>query len=356
LGKFGRLGKFGMDIDRYIARNQPTWDRLGALTARGSRNVRRLAPDELDELLRLYQRVSAHLSYARTYYRDPALTAMLTRLVARAGAIVYGTRTRSLRTVGRFFALTFPAAVWHARRFVLVSCALTVLPALAMGLWLARSDAALDASAPAAVREAYVNGEFEDYYSSEPAEAFAAKVFTNNVQVGFLAFAGGVLVCVPTAYVLVFNGARLGVAAGLFAAVGQSGKFWGLVLPHGLLELTGVFIAGATGLMLGWSLVDPGDRPRAVALVEEGRRAIVIVIGLIAVFGTAGLIEGFVTGHVGSTVVRVGIGAIAEAAFLAYIVTQGRAAARRGLTGALGEGEGSGWAGQPAQLSAYIAS
>jgi uncharacterized membrane protein SpoIIM required for sporulation len=258
--------------------------------------------------------------------------------------------------VGRFFAVTFPAAVWHTRRFVLVSFALTMVPALAMGVWLARSPAALDASAPAAVREAYVNGDFEDYYSSQPAEAFAAQVFTNNVQVGFLAFAGGVLVCLPTAYVLAFNGARLGEVAGLFAAVGQSGKFWGLILPHGLLELTAVFVAGATGLMLGWSLIDPGDRPRADALVDAGRRAIVIVVGLIAVFATAGLIEGFVTGHVGSTVVRVGIGAAAELAFLVYVVTQGRAAARRGLTGALGEDEGSGWAPQPAQLSENIAS
>ena len=71
-----------MDIDRYIALNQPTWDRLGALTARAGRTVRSLSPSELDELVRLYQRVSAHLSYARTYYRDPSLTATLTRLAA----------------------------------------------------------------------------------------------------------------------------------------------------------------------------------------------------------------------------------------------------------------------------------
>ena len=116
-----------------------------------------------------------------------------------------------------------------------------------------------------------------------------------------------------------------------------------------------MFIAGAAGLMLGWSLIDPGDRTRGAALVQEGRRAIVIVIGLIAVFGAAGLIEGFVTGHVGSTVVRVGIGAVAETAFLLYVVKRGRAAARRGLTGALGEG-GGGWAGQPVQLSANIPS
>ena len=346
-----------MDIDRYIALNQPTWDRLGTLTARAGRTVRSLSPDELDELVRLYQRVSTHLSYARTYYRDPSLTATLTRLVARAGAVVYGTRSRSLRTVGRFFAETFPAAVWHARRFVLVSFALTVVPALAMGIWLAHSPAALDASAPAAVRQAYVHGAFEDYYSSQPAEAFAAQVFTNNVQVGFFAFAGGILVCLPTVRVLVFNGARLGEVAGLFASVGQSGKFWGLVLPHGLL-------GADRGVHRRSGRADArlvADRPRrptpGTALVEEGRRAIVIVMGLIAVFGAAGLIEGFVTGHVSSTVVRVGIGAVAETAFLLYVVHRGRDAARRGVTGALGEtGCPPTSQGQPGQLSANIPS
>ena len=326
-----------MDIDRYIAANQPVWDRLGELTRRAGRGVGRLSAAELDELVRLYQRVSTHLSYTRTYYRDAALTASLTRLVARAGAVVYGTRARTLRAVGRFFAATFPAAVWHARHFAAVAAALLLVPALGFGVWLANSPAAVEASAPAAVRQAYVERDFEAYYSSGPATAFASEVFTNNVRVAFLAFAGGIAFCLVTAVVLAVNGAGIGSVAGLFAAAGQSSKFWGLILPHGLLELTAVVVAGAAGLRLGWTLVDPGDRPRAVALVEEGRRAVVLVLGLIAVFAVAGAIEGFVTGSTLPTGVRVGIGVLAEAAFLAYVVVCGRAAAAAGLTGTLGE-------------------
>src|SRR5207248_713619 len=144
-----------LDIDRFLVSHQPTWARLEAPTARAGRGVGRLSGSELDELVRLYQRVSSHLSYARTYFRDPALTATLTRLVARAGAVVYGTRPRTARSVVRFFADTFPAAVWHSRRFVAASAALLLVPALAVGLWIARSTAAVEATAPAAVREAY---------------------------------------------------------------------------------------------------------------------------------------------------------------------------------------------------------
>lgn len=332
-----------MDIDRYIASNTPVWNRLAELTVRSQRGVGRLSAAELDELVRLYQRVAGHLSYAQTYYRDPALVAKLSGLVARSAAVVYGTRPRTLRAFGRFFTTTFPAAVWHARWFVLASTLLSVIPAVALAVWIANSTTALEALGPPAVREASVNRDFQAYYSSAPAAQFASQVFSNNVQVAFQAFALGILLCVGTAYVLVANGGVLGLAVGLFAAVGQQPKFWGLVLPHGMLELTSVFVAGAAGLRLGWTLIDPGDRPRGEALAEEGRRAVVIVLGLVLTFLVAGTIEGFVTGRPWPTWLRVGIGVVAEAGFLAYVWVLGRAAARRGLTGALGEQDEGSW-------------
>ena len=333
-----------MDVDRFLAANSPAWARLGELTRRAGRGVGRLSASEIDELVVLYQRVSSHLSYARTYYRDPALNARLTGLVAAAGAVVYGTRPKSLRAFGRFFTTTFPAAVWHARRFVVVSAVLTFVPAAVLGVWLARDPQALEAVATPEERRQYVEEDFEDYYSEQPSAQFASQVFTNNVRVAILAFAAGVVVCVVTAYVLVTNGAALGAAAGLFAAAGRTPKFWGAILPHGLLELSAVVVAGAAGLALGWAVVDPGDRTRAEALTEEGRRSVVVVLGLILAFAVAGLIEGFVTGSALPPAAKVAVGVLAEAAFVGWVVVQGRAAAARGLTGALGEEAAAGWA------------
>lgn len=326
-----------MDIDRFIAANGAAWERLGALTARGRRGARGLHHAELDELVRLYQRASTHLSYARTYYDDPSLTSRLTGLVAGARSVVYGTRPRTGRALGAFFLATFPAAVWYVRRFVVVAALLLLVPFAAVAIWIASSDEALEASAPAAVRATYVERDFESYYSSEPAAAFATNVFTNNVRVAILAFAAGILLCVVTAALLVYNGAAVGVAAGLFTAAGEPGRFWGLILPHGMLELSAVIVAGAAGLALGWAIVVPGDRSRRDALAEQGRRSVSIVLGLIVAFFVAGVIEGFVTGQPWPTSLRVAIGALAWLVFVLYVVVLGRAAAADGLTGLLGE-------------------
>ncbi len=323
-----------VDVDRFIVQNQPAWDRLATLTQAVRR---RPTLAQVEELVQLYQRTSAHLSHARTERADPALVARLTRLVADAAGALYGTRPRSLRGIGRFFTTTFPAAVWHARRFVVAATLLLLVPAFAVGAWVGASDAALEATGPDAVREAYVNEDFEAYYSSSPAAEFASSVTINNIQVAILAFAAGALLCVVTAWILAYNGANVGVAGGLFAAVGEQPKFWGLILPHGILELSAVIVAAAAGLAIGWAVIAPGDRPRAEALAEEGRRAAAVVMGITLAFVVAGLIEGFVTPSGLPTWTRVGIGVVAGLAFWTYVLTLGRSAAALGYTGAIGE-------------------
>ncbi|WP_436793094.1 stage II sporulation protein M [Actinospongicola halichondriae] len=315
-----------MDVDRFISMHKPAWDRLAYLSKRGRNGGKSLEPDELDELVHLYQRVSGHLAHARVAYRDPSLDARLTTIVADANAAIYSTRTSAATAIRRFVFSSFPGAVWRIRRFVLASALLTLVPGILVGAWIANSDAALDASGPEAVRAAYVEEEFADYYSSEPAAQFAAGVTFNNIRVAITAFALGIFACVGTAAILVFNGANVGVAGGLFAAVGEQGRFWGLILPHGLLELTAVIVAGGAGLRLGWALIDPGDRTRIGALTDEGRRSVLVVLGLIGAFVVAGLIEGFVTGSPLPTAARIAVGVAVEAAFLAYIFRFGRSA------------------------------
>jgi uncharacterized membrane protein SpoIIM required for sporulation len=247
--------------------------------------------------------------------------------------VLQGRRAVGVGTLGRFFTVRFPVAVWELRRFVAVSALLTFLPAAAVALWISGSPAARDAAAPEALREAYVEQDFEAYYSDRPASEFATQVTVNNIRVSVLAFAGGMLLGLGTVVVLVGNGANLGFAAGLFAAAGEQPRFYGLILPHGLLELTAVVLAGAAGLALGWSMVAPGDRSRGEAVAVAAQRCLTVILGLIAAFLVAGLIEGFVTGSTLTTALRVGLGVVVELGFLSYLYVFGQRGAAVGAEG-----------------------
>jgi uncharacterized membrane protein SpoIIM required for sporulation len=326
-----------VDIDGYIAHNEADWRRLGELTKRARRQVANLQPSELDELIQRYQQVSAQLSYVRTNYRDPTLTARLTRLVAAASGVIYGKRARSLNVLRTFFTISFPAAVWFQRRVIAVAAVLFIVPTVVVCIWLLNDPVALDASASPAQRQHYVDDQFEQYYSEQPSAQFFTQVTTNNIRVAFVAFALGALLCVPGALILTVNAVGLGQAAAWMIREGDTLRFFGLILPHGALEITSIVIAAAAGMAIGWALIAPGDRTRSQALTEEGRRAVVIVLGLMATFIAAGLIEGFVTGSGLAPLVRVAIGLVVWSGFLTYIWKLGRAAAAQGFTGALGE-------------------
>src|SRR5690606_7507149 len=165
------------------------WDRLAELSSRARWRRSSLGPDEIDELVALYQRTSAQLSHVRTTYRDPELIARLTGLVAETSAAIYRQRPRPGRAFGRFFADTFPAAVWHLRRFLAVAALAFFIPTIGMAVWLTHDRDAIDRSASPAERREYVEDRFEQYYSDQPSVVFFTQVTTNNVRVSFMAFA-----------------------------------------------------------------------------------------------------------------------------------------------------------------------
>jgi uncharacterized membrane protein SpoIIM required for sporulation len=189
-------------------------------------------------------------------------------------------------------------------------------------------------AAPEEIRQ-LVEQDFEDYYSANPAASFAAQVWTNNAWVAAGTLVLGVFLGLPVLYILLNNAINVAVAAGLMAAHGRLDIFFGLITPHGLLELTAVFIAAGMGLKLGWTVIDPGPRSRADALAETGRAAIGMAIGLTGVLLISGVIEAFVTPSGLPTWARIAVGVAAEVAFLAYIWTYGRHAALAGETGDL---------------------
>lgn len=322
-----------MDLDVFISAHRADWERLDALL----RRRRKLSGVEADELVTLYQRTSTHLSQVRSGAPDPALTGQLTSLVARARSAVTGARQSSWRDVAHFFAAGFPAAVYRARHWWVPTALLSTIVAAAIGWWIGTHPEVQAAiGAPEELREmTRPGGRYEAYYSSHPATSFAAQVWTNNARAAAICLVFGALLGIPVLWVLFQNMLNLGIGVGLMSSAGRLDTFLGLVVPHGLLELTAVFVAAGTGLRLGWTVIDPGDRTRRAALAEEGRSALGMALGLAAVLLVSGAIEGFVTPSGLPTWARIGIGVAAELAFLAYVYVVGRRAARAGETGDL---------------------
>lgn len=320
-----------MDLDVFVSTHRAEWDRLEALL----RRQRRLTGAEADELVSLYQRAATHLSVIQSSAPDPQLTGWLSQLVARARSAVTGTRRASWRDVTRFLTAGFPAAVYRSRRWWIPTALISTVVAAILGWWIGtHPEVQASIAAPSQLRSlTRPGGEYETYYSSHPAAAFAAQVWTNNAQAAALCLVLGIFLGLPVLWVLFENMLNLGVGIGLMSSAGRLDAFLGLVLPHGLLELTAVFVAAGTGLRLGWTVIDPGPRTRRTALAEEGRGALGMAIGLALVLFVSGAIEGFVTPSGLPTWARIGIGVLAELAFLTYVYVLGGRAVRAGETG-----------------------
>ena len=316
-----------VDLDAFVAAHHDEWSRLEHLARHGSSSGA-----EADEILDLYQRVATHLSVVRSTAPDPSLVIYLSSLLARARTRSAGTRSVAWAELGGFFTDTFPAALYRTRRWWIITALVNVGAALAIGWWfLSHPQFESSLLSPAEI-DKLVKTDFEHYYSEFAASHFAALVWTHNAWLTAICIALGVL-GVPVVYLLFENTLNLGFMGAIMINHQRGALFFGLILPHGLLELTAVFIAGATGLRLFWAWVDPGPRPRSRALAEEGRSAMAVALGLVVVLAVSGVVEAFVTPSPLPTWARIGIGVLVEVAFLTYVFTVGRWACQRGATG-----------------------
>ncbi|ODR03939.1 hypothetical protein BHQ21_19560 [Mycobacterium sherrisii] len=321
-----------MDVDAFVLAHRGTWDRLDQLIKRR----RSLTGAEVDELVELYQRVSTHLSMLRsasTIGSDSLTIGRLSSLIARARSAVTGAHAPVTSAFARFWTVSFPVVVYRGWRWWVGTAAAFFAVAAIIAVWVATNPEVQSAIGTPSDIDQLVNHDVASYYSEHPAAAFALQVWVNNSWVSAQCIAFAVLLGLPIPIVLFQNAANLGLIAGLMFHAGKGAILLGLLIPHGLLELTAVFLAGSAGMRLGWSVIAPGDRPRGQVLAEQGRAVVSVAVGLVGVLLVSGLIEALVTPSPLPTVVRIGIGIGAEAAFLSYVIYFGRRAARAGETG-----------------------
>jgi len=292
-----------MHPDAFAAARGPAWEELASLTSAARGRTQRLAAADVLRLGARYREAAADLAYARRRFGDDAVTRRVETLVVRARPLVYGARPRG-GSLWDYLAHGYWRAVAERPLPLLVAWLLMLVPAVLAGLWALSDPAAAGGLVPAefrSVAEPQHHGLV--LHGAGEHAGVSVGIFVNNIQVTFLAYAGGLTLGLLTGYVLATNGILLGAVAGLATQAGNGGDLLRLVVGHGVLELSCIAVKAAAGLRVGWALVEPGPGTRGEALKSEAARSIGIVLGTMPWLVLAGLVEGFVTGTYSTAVV-----------------------------------------------------
>ena len=318
-----------MDLDAYSAAHRNEWDRLDALASKRS-----LSGAEADELIDRYQAGATQLSAIKTTAGSTRQGDRLSVTLSKSRLRFTSASTNVLSQLPRFFVLQLPAALYRLRWLTLAVALVTVLVAALWAAWVLNDPQVLANLGDDAELRQLAQEDFANYYSDNPAASFAGQVWTNNAWIAAQCIAFGITgIWVP--YVILENAKNLGLNAAVLFSFGEGDTFFLYIAPHGMLELTAIFVAAAGGLRIFWSWVAPGKRTRGQALAEDARALFTVAIGLVFVLLVSGILEGFVTPQPWPWPVKIGLGAAALGAFLFYMLFVGGRAYRAGETGDL---------------------
>ncbi len=322
------MAELQLKSSRFRAEREADWRRLERLLDRVERgSTAALSPAELIEIPVLYRSALSSLSVARSISLDRSLVDYLESLCTRAYFIVYGARAGLWERVARFFSHDWPQSVAGLWRETLISTAIVALGAITAFILVGGDPDWFFSFIPrelASGRDPTASAEAlrASLYDGGPKDAdlsvFATFLFTHNAGIALLAFALGFAFGVPTAGLLLYNGAMLGAFLQIYVSRGLGMEALGWIMIHGTTEFFAVILAGAAGLSIGWAVAFPGRRARIDAAAAAGKRGGVVMAGVIVMLCVAGLLEGFARQLVQVDVVRYAIALGVLSVWLAY--------------------------------------
>jgi uncharacterized membrane protein SpoIIM required for sporulation len=312
-----------VDLARFEHERAAGWSALEERLARARGRPERLGAAGVLELGGLYRAAAADLALARRLFPGDPLTARLEALVVRARQTVYAD-VGARRSPRDFLARGYWRLV-AGRRLALAIAATLFFGAAAFALvWGLLDPDAATGLVPGAFIDGADPPRGDRGLTASESAAFSSRLFTNNIQVTFLAFAAGLLFAVGGALLLTYNGLVFGAVLGVAGANGNLDQVLRLVVAHGVLEVSCIVVAGAAGLRMGWALIEPGRHTRRAALAHQARPAMAVVLGTAPWLVVAGLTEGYVSpaglGGAGPYVVGLGLGAL----YWGLVVWRGR--------------------------------
>ncbi len=310
-----------MTQDELIERRHTAWRHMEQLLTQADRDITGLEEGDLIALGQLYRQASSDLALAQRDFAGERVTAYLNQLVARAHPIIYRSEPLRRRTIGAFYRLGFPRLYRRLAPYTLAAFLLFLAPALLafVAIWQRPASVyALLGSQLATIVEMVESGQLWTDIAPDVRSAGATFIFTNNIQVLFLTFAGGATAGLLTVWVLISNGVSFGGLFGLLQYHGMSGGLADFVVAHGFIELSAIFLAGGCGLFMADGLLRPGLLTRGAALAARARLAVQAILGCTPLLVLAGLIEGFISPSALPWPVKLAVGLITGIALHLY--------------------------------------
>ena len=312
-----------MTLDSFIASRQGGWGELERGVSRLSRGrLRGVSAAEVERFAVLYRHAASDLAVARRDFPDQPVTEYLNSLCGRAHLLLHRGSDARRPGVLRFFAIEAPRLFRASAGYYLASLACLLAGTLAG--WLAydlRPDLR-SLLVPSSLFDQMARGA---PHVSIPQPLLAApSIFVHNMEVAALTFAAGLLIGIPTALLLFYNGWSLGTLGAAVHAGGYDYAFWSLIAAHGVLELSIIVIAGAAGLRLGDALLRPGLRSRADALAAAGHDVLGLFLATVVLLVAAGCLEAFVSPSGLPGGAKIAIGLSVGAVFYGWLLLAGR--------------------------------
>ncbi|MCP4641599.1 MAG: stage II sporulation protein M [bacterium] len=328
-----------IDLDRFVEEERPHWDELEAMLRRLGEDVAHmLSLRDARRFHYLYQRASTDLGKVKTFAAEPELRAYLEALVARAYGEIHETRGQSarftpLRWVMETFPCTFRRNIWAFYAAV----AITLVGALFGGVAIRLDPEAKDVLMPfphLSVHPSERVAEEEEVRDFDPRAGSKASgtsfYFTHNTKVAITTMALGSAWGIGTIIVLFANGVMVGAVAVDYIAAGETVFLAGWLLPHGVIEIPAIFLAGQAGLVLGRALIGWGTRESLKGRLRAvGPDLVTLIFGVAAMLAWAGFVEAFLSQYHEPVIpywLKISFGLMELTLLIAYLSRAGRGA------------------------------
>ena len=252
-----------------------------------------------DEMAADFTQLVDDLAYAKTFYPSGKVTNYINSQASRIYLDIYKNRKEESNRLVTFWKYDLPLTIRKHHKVVLFSFIFFVIFFI-IGYFVSAQN---DDMARSIFGDTYVDHTQENIANGNPFGIYEhgnpflswLNLMIHNIRVSFLMFVSGIFAGIPCLYLAIKNSIMIGVFDQFFAARGLGIDFWLVVFVHGTLEITGLIIATAAGLVLGKSFLFPGTIKRIDAFKQGAKDGVKIMIGLIPVFALAAFFEGFIT-------------------------------------------------------------